>query len=229
MQKQYRFLPVITGLFTATLLISNTLDTKIFSFGSLALPAGIILFPLAYLIGDILTEVYGYSASRKVIWTGLLSLLLMVAMYEIARLLPAASFWANQESFDKTLGHVPRIVAAGITAYFLGEFCNSYVLAKLKVKSGGRSMPIRFVLSTFVGQAVDTAVFVLIAFAGTFAPTELVSIVISAWAFKVCWEIVALPITLPIVKWLKAAENEDYFDKETNFNPFRLSDTQTSK
>src|SRR5262249_30617111 len=150
----------ITGVFTATLLISNTLDNKIFQFGPIDLPAGVILFPLAYLFGDVLTEVYGYARSRQVIWTGFFSLILMVACYEVARILPAASFWKNQPAFEAVLGLVPRIVLASITAYFCGEFVNSYTLAKIKVRMNGKTMPLRFVASTIVGQFVDTVVFV---------------------------------------------------------------------
>jgi uncharacterized integral membrane protein (TIGR00697 family) len=218
--KNYKYLGLITGLFTATLLISNTLDNKIFALGGLDLPAGIILFPLAYLAADVLTEVYGYAASRSVIWTGLISLILMVVTYEIARILPPASFWKNQDAYVAILGNVPRIVAASITAYFIGEFCNSYVLAKIKVKMKGKAMSVRFVLSTLVGQFVDTTVFVLIAFTGTFSTTELVTVTLSAWGVKVGWEVIALPLTIPFVKALKRAENEDYFDIHTNFSPF---------
>lgn len=221
--KSYKYLSFITGIFTATLLISNTLDTKIFTLGPLNLPSGIILFPLAYIFGDVLTEVYGYAASRKVIWTGFVSLLLMILTYEVARLLPAAPFWPHQEAFQNILGHVPRIVLASITAYFVGEFCNSYILAKIKVWMQGRAMPFRFVASTAVGQAVDTTVFVLIAFGGLFSAGQMVSLIFSGWAFKVAWEIIALPLTLVVVKRLKKAEGEDYFDIDTNFNPFHLS------
>jgi uncharacterized integral membrane protein (TIGR00697 family) len=220
--KSYKYLSFITGIFTATLLISNTLDTKIFTLGPLNLPSGIILFPLAYIFGDVLTEVYGYAASRKVIWTGFVSLLLMIVTYEVARILPAAPFWPHQEAFQNILGHVPRIVAASITAYFVGEFCNSYVLAKIKVWMQGKAMPFRFVASTAVGQAVDTTVFVLIAFGGLFSAGQMVSLILSGWAFKVAWEVIALPVTLFVVKRLKKAENEDYFDTDTNFNPFHL-------
>lgn len=221
--KNYKYLGFITGLFTAVLLISNTLDNKIFSLGGLELPAGIVLFPLAYLAGDLLTETYGYAASRSVIWTGFVSLLLMVGTYEVARLLPPASFWKDQAAFVAILGNTPRIVAASITAYFLGEFCNSYTVAKVKVKMKGKAMSVRFVLSTLVGQFVDTTVFVLIAFTGTLPSTELVTVVLSAWGVKVAWEVIALPITIPVVKALKRAENEDYFDTHTNFNPFATS------
>ena len=217
-----KYLPIITGIFAATLLISNTLDSKIFMLGPFSLPAGIILFPLAYLFGDILTEVYGYAATRKVIWTGFASLVLMVITYEIARIVPPAPFWEGQEAYETILGKVPRIVLASITAYFAGEFCNSYVLAKMKVKMQGRTMAWRFVASTIVGQAVDTTVFVLVAFAGIFAVGDLISLTISGWAFKVVWEIVALPLTVFVVRKLKEAEGIDYYDHDTNFNPFHL-------
>jgi len=221
--RNYKYLSFITGIFTATLLISNTLDSKIFSLGPLNLPSGIILFPLAYIFGDVLTEVYGYATSRKVIWTGFISLLLMILTYEVARILPAASFWPHQEAYNNILGHVPRIVVASIMAYFVGEFCNSYVLAKIKVRMQGRAMPFRFVASTVVGQAVDTTVFVFIAFSWVFSASEMISIIFSGWAFKVAWEVVALPLTVVVVNYLKKAENEDYFDVKTNFNPFHLS------
>jgi queuosine precursor transporter len=221
--RQFRYLGLITGVFTATLLISNTLDTKIFTIAGLALPAGIVLFPLAYVFGDVLTEVYGYAASRSVIWTGFISLLLMVGSYELAGALPAAAFWPHQEAFESILGHVPRIVAASVVAYFAGEFCNSYVVAKMKVKTKGAAMPVRFVLSTIVGQLVDTSLFVLIAFTGTMDTGALISITLSAWAVKVGWEIIALPLTIAVVKALKRAEGVDHFDTDTNFNPFSVS------
>lgn len=222
--RRYKYLSFITGIFTATLLISNTLDTKLFSLGPLSLPSGIILFPLAYIFGDVLTEIYGYSASRKVIWTGLIGLLLMVGTYKLAIILPADRIWEHQEAFEAVLGRVPRIVIASISAYFIGEFCNSYVLAKIKVRMAGRNMPLRFVVSTIVGQAVDTTVFVLIAYSGSdFSSGDFLRIILSGWAFKVAWEIIALPLTLPVVNYLKKAENEDYFDTNTNFNPFHLT------
>jgi len=222
----YKYYSIITGLFTASLLISNTLDTKIFMLGSLALPAGILLFPIAYVFGDVLTEVYGYGAARKVIWTGFGALILMVLFYEMARQIPPAPFWDHQQSFENIFGKVPRIVLASITAYFLGEFTNSFIVAKMKLFAkvkGTVQMAFRFLVSTIFGQAVDTTVFVAIAFLGTMAIGDLALITLSGWAFKVAWEIIALPISIPLVKWLKKAENEDYYDKDTNFNPFKLS------
>ena len=222
--KGYKYFSIITGIFTSCLVISNVLDTKIFAFFSMSLPAGIILFPITYLFGDILTEVYGYASSRKVIWTGFFSLILLTIILKIAEVLPSASFWANQQSFETILGKVPRIVLASISAYFIGEFANSYTLAKLKVKSQGKGMPLRFILSTLVGQGVDTTVFVIIAFSGLMGFAELFEITVSAWLFKVLWEVVALPATIPIVNWLKRKEHEDYFDRATNFNPFKIKE-----
>jgi uncharacterized integral membrane protein (TIGR00697 family) len=231
--KSYKYLSFITGIFTATLLISNTLDTKLFSLGSLSLPygislgpinlpGGIILFPLAYVFGDVLTEVYGYATSRKVIWTGFVSLLLMALTYEAARRLPAASIWPHQDSFESILKHTWEIVLASVTAYFAGEICNSYVLAKIKVRMRGKAMPFRLVASTVVGQAVDTSVFVLIAFSSRYSLAEMGPIIAWGWGFKVAWEVVALPLTSFVVNYLKKAEGVDYYDLHTNFNPFHF-------
>jgi uncharacterized integral membrane protein (TIGR00697 family) len=222
MTREYKALAPITALFVATLLIANTLDTKIFHLGGLDLPAGIVIFPLAYLFGDVLTEVYGYAIARRTIWTGFLALILMVVSYELARALPPASFWPNQSAFDAVFSHVPRIVAASMLAYFCGEFVNSYIVAKMKVSQSGDNMGLRFVVSTIAGQAIDTAVFVVVAFGGVMPTEALVSVFVSGWLVKVVWEVVALPITLPAVRMLKRVENEDAFDRSTDFNPFRL-------
>lgn len=217
-----RYLLVIATMMTMTLLVSNTLDTKVFTLFGLNLPAGIILFPAAYIAADCITEVYGYAASRRVIWSSLAALVVMIVAYEIARRLPPASFWTNQAAFDAIFSHVPRIVVASMIAYVAGEFTNSFVLARMKVKTEGRGMAGRFVASTMAGQAVDTTAFVAVAYLGMFPNGELPTIIISAWLVKVGWEVLALPITLPVVNWLKRAEREDHFDRDTNFNPFRV-------
>lgn len=221
--KHYKYFSVITGIFSACLVISNILDSKFFQIGQTVFPAGIILFPVVYVFGDVFTEVYGYSQSRKAIWTGFFSLLILIVSLEIARRLPAATFWQNQSAFESILGKVPRIAIASIVAYFSGEFVNSFTLAKLKVRQVGKAMPVRFIASTVTGQAVDTFVFIVIAFAGSMEVSAMAQVFLSAWIFKVVWEVVALPISLPLVKWLKKAENEDYYDNDTNFNPFKLS------
>jgi uncharacterized integral membrane protein (TIGR00697 family) len=218
----FAFLPVLTGLFTATLLISNVLNCKVIRVGGLPFTGGLIMFPLAALFSDVLTEVYGYAESRKVIWTGLGSMLLLVAMIEICGALPADSLWTHQAAYDAILGAVPRIVAASLTAYFVGEFGNSYVLAKFKIRTQGRLMFLRFVLSTVVGQFIDSATFVLVAFSGIMPPRQMVLVAVTGWAIMVFWEIAALPFTLPLVRALKRQEGVDYFDIGTNFNPLRF-------
>lgn len=228
--KNYKLLPIITGLFVAVLLISNILDTKIFkimdlnfmALSSLSMPAGVLIFPLGYVFGDLLVEVYGYSVSRKVIWTGFVSLILFIALSSLAIALPPADGWGLQHEYSTILGHMPRIMTASIVAYFAGEFTNSFILAKMKVKTEGKSLASRFIVSTIFGQMIDTIIFALIAFAGVLPNYVLLSIGVSGWLFKVLWEIVALPVSLPLVRWLKRVENEDYFDKKTNFNPFIL-------
>lgn len=220
--RHYKYLIPITGLFTATLLISNTLESKIFTAGPLSLTAGTIIFPLAYLFNDILTEVYGYAAARRVIWTGFAALFLMSIFYAIAVALPPDASWNNQAGYAATLGVVPRIAFASMIAYFCGEFINSYIVAKMKVAARGRNMGTRFVVSTIFGEAIDTLIFMIIAFAGVFGTAQMLQIGLSMWAIKVGWEIIALPLTLFIVKKLKWAEHEDYYDTNTNFNPFTI-------
>jgi queuosine precursor transporter len=218
----FAFLPVLTGLFTATLLISNVLNCKIIRVGSLPFTGGLIMFPLAALFSDVLTEVYGYAESRKVIWTGLGSLVLFVVMIEICGALPADPLWTHQVAYDAILGAVPRIVVASLTAYFVGEFSNSYVLAKSKIRTQGSFMFMRFVLSTLVGQFIDSVTFVVVAFAGNMQTGQMVAVAVTGWGIMVAWEIAALPLTLPLVRALKRHEGVDYFDIGTNFNPLRF-------
>jgi queuosine precursor transporter len=218
----FAYLPVLTGLFTATLLISNVLNCKIIRVGPLPFTGGLIMFPLAALFSDVLTEVYGYAESRKVIWTGLGSLVLLVFMIEICGAMPADPLWTHQPAYNAILGAVPRIVLASLTAYFVGEFSNSYVLAKCKVRTNGNFMFLRFVFSTVAGQFIDSATFVVVAFSGTMPVREMVAVSVTGWAIMVVWEIAALPLTLPLVRALKRYEGVDYFDAGTNFNPLHF-------
>lgn len=221
-QTSFPFLPVLTGLFTATLLITNVLNCKVIRVGPLPFTGGLLLFPLVALFGDVLTEVYGYAESRKVIWTGFGSLVLFVVMIEICGVMPADPLWRNQAAYEVILGAVPRIVAASLTAYFVGEFTNSYVLAKFKVRTQGNFMFLRFVVSTVVGQFIDSATFVVVAFAGRMPARQMVLVTVTGWGIMVLWEIAALPLTLPLVRALKRHEGVDYFDIGTNFNPLRF-------
>jgi uncharacterized integral membrane protein (TIGR00697 family) len=220
--RSYKYLDYITGIFVAVLLISNTASVKILNLGWFAFDGGTILFPLAYIFGDILTEVYGYRRSRRVIWTGFFSIILMAVVYAIVGYLPAAEGWGMQDAYMSILGIVPRIVLASIIAYFAGEFSNSYILAKMKVWMNGKYLWMRTISSTIVGEGVDTALFVLIAFAGTMPTSLLVAIIVSNYVFKVGVEVLFTPITYAIVNFLKRKEHEDYYDKNTNFNPFAV-------
>lgn len=208
--RSYKYLDYITGIFVAVLLISNTASVKILNLGWFAFDGGTILFPLAYIFGDILTEVYGYRRSRRVIWTGFFSIILMAVVYAIVGYLPAAEGWGMQDAYMSILGIVPRIVLASIIAYFAGEFSNSYILAKMKVWMNGKYLWMRTISSTIVGEGVDTALFVLIAFAGTMPTSLLVAIIVSNYVFKVGVEVLFTPITYAIVNFLKRKEHEDY-------------------
>ena len=184
----------------------------------------IFVFPISYIFGDILTEVYGYRASRKIIWTGFTSLILMTFCYWLVGMLPAASFWPNQGAYEAILGAVPRIVLASMIAYFAGEFSNSFVLSKMKVWMDGRHLWMRTIGSTIVGEGVDSIIFASVAFYGTMPFGALVSLILSIYIFKVLYEILATPLTYFIVNKLKKAEGIDVYDRGISYNPFNFSE-----
>lgn len=215
-------LPVITGLFVAVLIISNIASTKIVNFGLFVFDGGTLLFPLSYIFGDILTEVYGYKKSRQVIWTGFAAIILMSLTFLAVGMLPAASDWNQQQAFDAILGFVPRIVIASIIAYFAGEFSNSFVLAKMKIWSKGKQLWQRTIGSTLIGEGVDTGIFCLIAFLGVLPTELLIAVILSNYVFKVLIEVLFTPVTYAVVGFLKKKEGIDVYDYGTNFNPFRV-------
>lgn len=220
--KNYKYLDFITAFFAVVLILSNITSSKILSLGWFSFDGGTILFPLSYIFGDILTEVYGYARSRRVIWIGFAMNILMVLIFYVVGKLPPAMDWGNQSAYDAILGVVPRIVLGSLCAYLIGEFLNSYVLAKLKVKTVGKFLWLRTIGSTMVGQFFDTTIFLLIAFAGVL-PWDLIWIIwISNYIFKVGIEVILLPLTYRVVVFLKKKESEDYYDKDTNFNPIKL-------
>lgn len=208
----------------AVLLISNVASSKITAFGSLTLDAGTILFPLTYIFGDVLTEVYGYKRARRVIWLGFLCNILMAVIFMIVVALPAASDWPNQKALETILGLTPRIVLASMIAYFCGEFINSFILAKLKIRTQGKYLWVRTIGSTLVGELFDTLLFITIAFWGVFPMPVLISLLVSNYIFKVAIEVLFTPITYVFVNKLKKAEHEDYYDRKTNFNPFSIKE-----
>lgn len=225
MEKSFKYLGFITAFFVTVLLVSNVASSKILVLGPFTFDGGTILFPLSYIFGDILTEVYGYARSRRVIWTGFAMILLASIVFIIVGKLPPAADWGGQEAYDKILGLTPRIVVASITAYFAGEFSNSFVLAKMKVWMSGRFLWMRTIGSTLVGEGIDTVLFVLIAFLGVegFGADLLITIIISNYVFKVLVEVLFTPITYAVTGFLKKKESEDYYDRQTNFNPFITS------
>ncbi|KKQ40643.1 MAG: hypothetical protein US58_C0014G0005 [Candidatus Magasanikbacteria bacterium GW2011_GWA2_37_8] len=220
--KSYRHLDTITVLFVAVLLISNIASSKITTLGWFTFDAGTLLFPLSYIFGDILTEVYGYKRSRKTIWLGFFCAALMSVVLIVVGMLPAAADWGNQDAYNKILGLTPRIVLASLIAFWCGSFSNSFILAKLKVFTAGKWLWVRTVGSTVVGELIDSALFVVIAFSGLMPTAALITIIISNYLFKTGVEVLFTPITYKVVGWLKKKEQEDYFDKETDFNPFKV-------
>jgi uncharacterized integral membrane protein (TIGR00697 family) len=218
--RRFRYLDLLTIGFVVVLLISNLVGPKICRLGPLRPSAAEFLFPLTYICGDIFTEVYGYGASRRAIWLGFFAMAVLAAMGQLAVALPPAPEWHGQEAFATVFSVVPRFAGASLIAYWAGEFTNSYTLAKLKLFTGGRWLWTRTVGSTVTGQAVDTAVLILIAFGGVQPPAMLLRMVLSAYLIKVAVEVVATPITYLVVGWLKRAESVDTYDRRTNFNPF---------
>ena len=220
MQKNYKYLGAISVFFVSVLLISNVASTKIVDLKWFTFDGGTLLFPLSYIFGDILTEVYGYKKSRGVIWLGFFMALLMSIVFIIVGKLPAAVDWNNQAAYDAILGLTPRIVGASLIAYFFGEFSNSFVLAKMKILTKGKWLWTRTIGSTLVGELVDSTLFILIAFVGVLPNSLLVTLIISNYIFKTGLEILFTPATYRVVKFLKTKEGEDYYDRDTNFNPF---------
>lgn len=241
--KPYRFLDIILGLFVSVLLISNIASSaKIVALGqigplALTFDAGTLIFPLSYIFSDVLTEVYGYKNSRRVIWIGFFCLLLVSVVLVVVGRLPGEGFWMastasgdpaasadfGQQAFDKIFGLTWRIVLGSLLAYWCGSFLNDFVLAKLKVRTGGRMLWARTISSTLIGEGVDTLIFALVAFAGALPGDVLLTLIVSNYVFKCGVEVIFTPITYAIVNGLKRAEGVDVYDRDTNFNPFILS------
>jgi uncharacterized integral membrane protein (TIGR00697 family) len=218
----WRFI-ACTALFVTCLLTANVTASKLIAVGSLTLTAGIVIFPVSYILGDVLTEVWGYAPTRRVIWLGFACNLVMVAAIWIGGVLPAAPFWKGQAAWDEILGQTPRLLAASFVAYLVGEFANAYVLARLKIATAGRWLWVRTIGSTVVGEGLDSLVFVALAFAGTVSSGILVEIFVNQWLVKVVYEAAATPLTYAAVGWLKSREQIDVYDVHTDFNPLRLS------
>lgn len=212
----------IVALFVSFLLISNIASTKILSLWIFTFDGGTLLFPLTYIFGDILTEVYGFKKAKKAIWIGFFCAALMTIIFAIVQFLPSASGWENQTAFELILGMAPRIVLASLVAYLAGSFTNSIILAKMKLITKGKYLWSRTIGSTIAGEFVDTTLFCTIAFFGILNTDLLIAVIISNYFFKVGIEIIFTPLTYKIINWLKRKEQIDPFDTKTNFNPFSI-------
>lgn len=223
--KDFKLLGVFTGVFSAALVISTVTSSKIAMFGPFAIPAGFILFPVTFILNDIITEVYGYARARRVVWTALGAQLLAAAVFLIADNLPPAIFWSGQDAFHTILGFAPRIALAGVLAFFFGELANSFVISKMKYSEEGKrglTQGWRFVASTLVGEAVDSLIFMTVAFVGVIPIADLFTTMLTLYVAKVLYEIVALPLSVPLSNWLKKKEGIDHTDhpEDTDYNPF---------
>lgn len=221
---QFKYLDIITVIFVTVLLVSNLVSaTKICQVGGYTFGSGILFFPMSYLFGDILTEVYGYGPARRVIWSGFGAIVFATLMSTIVLRLPAAPDWPNQEALETIFGATPRVVMASILAFFFGEFCNSYTLAKMKIITKGKYLWSRTIGSTVVGEAVDSVIFYPLAFLGIWTTEQVITVMWSNYLLKVLWEVLMTPVTYRVVAWLKHAESYDYFDRDTDFSPFHIS------
>jgi uncharacterized integral membrane protein (TIGR00697 family) len=223
LNRSYRYLDLITVSFVVVLLLSNIVAVKpvrILDFLRLDLDSGTLLFPISYIFGDVLVEVYGYARSRRVIWMGFGFNLLAALLFWVIVMLPPSPEWKMQDAFAMILGQTPRVVAGSLIAFWCGEFVNSYVMAKMKIWTGGQFLWTRTIGSTMVGQAVDTVLFQTIAFAGVWDTGLLLRVIVWNYTAKVLYEALATPLTYAVVGFLKKAEQEDYYDYDTDFNPF---------
>ncbi len=222
--KNSKYYFYIAVAFVAILMISNTVAVKLIGLGSLVFTGAFLIFPISYIFGDILTEVYGYKATRKIIWAGFFTQILMVFCYWLVQVMPSASVWPNQGAYEVILGYVPRIVIASMIAYFCGEFTNSYVMSKMKIFTEGKHLWTRTIGSTVVGQLVDSVLFTVLAFAMT-VPTNVLLIMVAVQYFgKVLYEVILTPVTYYIVRKLKHAEGIDVYDRGISYNPFGLKE-----
>lgn len=213
---------VIVALYVTSLITANTVAVKVLNVGFFTADAGILTFPIAYIVGDVLTEVYGYAAARRVIWLGFICNAIAVGVFQLAMILPAESTWDGGPAYERIFGSTPRLLLASMCAYLIGSFTNAYVLARMKVWTEGRWLWMRTIGSTIVGEGLDTFIFVLVAFAGVFSGQVLWEMMYTNWLFKTGYEVICTPITYKVVNTLKQRENIDTYDAATDFNPLTM-------
>jgi queuosine precursor transporter len=222
-QRSYKYYEFVMAAFVTILLCSNLIGAaKVAQIGRFKFGAGVLFFPISYVFGDVLTEVYGYARARRVVWAGFSALIFASFMSWAILVFPPAEGWPNQEAYETVFGATPRIVLASLIAYFAGEFCNSYVLAKMKIWTEGRMLWSRTIGSTIAGELVDSLMFYPLAFLGVWRTDLVLQVLASNYLLKVGWEVLMTPFTYKVVNFLKRAESEDYYDRDTNFTPFSL-------
>ena len=225
--RDFEYFDFVMAAFVAVLLLSNVLgagkvaNISLPGIGDWPFGAGILFFPLSYVIGDVLTEVYGYARARRCIWAGFAGLLFMAMMSWVVVALPPHESWGGQAAYESVFGQVPRIVFASIIAFWCGEFVNSYVLARMKIWTEGKKLWTRTIGSTVLGQGVDSLLFYPLAFLGVFETETVIKLMLTQWVLKVAWEALLTPVTYAVVGWLKRKEGVDVFDRGTDFTPFR--------
>jgi len=223
MKKTVSVLFMFAGiLFAICLLIANILATKIILIGPWAAPAGVLIFPIAYIINDVIVEVWGYRKARLIIWSGFAVNVLAALFFTLAIAVPAAPFWQNQEAFSTILGSTPRIILASLMAYLIGSFLNAYVMSRVKVLMKGRDFSVRAILSTLVGETADSMIFISIAFAGILPVNILIGMILTQACIKTAYEILVLPFTIVAVNWVKKIEGVDSYDESISYNPFLI-------
>jgi hypothetical protein len=212
----------VVSLFITCLVTANIMSVKLTQFFGWVVPVGVLIFPISYITGDVLTEVYGYAQARRVIWLGFSCNLLVVVVLWLGKMMPPAAIWDGQAAYERILGYAPRLLLASFLAYLVGEFCNAFVMAKMKILTRGRWLWMRTIGSTLVGQGLDSIVFITVAFLGVIPPTALASAIITQWLIKSVYEALATPLTYGTVRFLKVREGLDAYDRETRFNPLLL-------
>lgn len=210
---------IVVAVFITCLITANIMAVKLVTIWGLVLPAAVIIFPISYIFGDVLTEVYGYRQARRVIWLGFFCNLLAVTAIWLGQIMTPVDFWDGQQAYERILGAAPRILLASFVAYLVGEFANAFVLAKMKIATNGRWLWMRTISSTLIGQGLDSAVFITLAFVGTIPFGGLLSAIVTQWLFKSAYEAIATPFTYRVVNFLKRQENIDTYDHDTRFNP----------
>ena len=220
---QYSFcFIVVVAIFITCLITANIISVKLIKVLGLVLPAGVLIFPVSYITGDVLTEVYGYAEARRVIWLGFFCNLVLVFVIWLSNIIPPAPFWDGQAHYERILGFTPRLLVASFLAYLVGEFFNAFIMARMKIATRGRWLWVRTISSTLVGQGLDSLIFITLAFAGTIPVNALALAIITQWMVKSAYEAVATPLTYISVNLLKRHEGLDVYDYDTRFNPLLI-------